>query len=130
MPPIQDFLPGAAAAGIDEGGIYLLKGSTLKKLLKTTDFSEQDFIVDDKGDARTVSLQKKGKGGSAADEGEGEDFNITIAQCGETPVADVTEVATIYVRQGKASLTDPGGDTPGSTVTILTPFSCSDFSGP
>lgn len=54
---LQNFLPGANGGAIDPASTYLIKGETLRALLRQTLFALTDFEVKETPDQRTVSLK-------------------------------------------------------------------------
>ena len=127
--PLENFLPGAAGGGVDESKSYLIKGSTLKELLKKTDFAEQDFVVQDKGDTRTVSLQRKPSGSPDGGPSGDNNFDIGFYTC-PSGIGPSTLAFTLVVRDGLCSIS---GSAPDGSITYYTFFqqvSCFSPDGP
>lgn len=106
--PAENFAP-AAGGNVDPAKTYLIKGSTLKELLKKTVFNPEDFQVQETSTGRTVSVRQSSTSGASCNV-ELLDVEISVTESGGVYYAGVNkayEPIVLSIRNGML-MADPG----------------------
>ena len=118
--PAENFAPNGGSP-VDPGKVYLIKGSTLRDLLKKTEFDREDFDVQETSTGRTIHVRREGEELGASCNIELLDVEIVVTESEGVYFAGANktyEPVVLAIRNGKL-VADPGEFT-GTYETIPT----------